>query len=118
MPFTAQKKIFEKLAEYADKHHLNEKEHEQYENSLWIARDNLACMEASLREAKQEAKREVQQEAKRKVRESFDRGMEKGSFNEKLDSAKRFLAMGLTPEQVAQGTDLPLAEVLKLAQGD
>ena len=122
MPFTAQKKIFEKLAEYADKHHLNEKEHEQYENSLWIARDNLACMEASLREAKQEA----QQEAKQKVKESFDRGMEKGMekgvktgiAKNKIDSAKRFLALGLTPEQVAQGTDLPLAEVLKLAQGD
>lgn len=37
---------------------------------------------------------------------------------EKINTAKRLLDMGLTPEQVAQGTELPLAEVLKLAQGD
>ena len=37
---------------------------------------------------------------------------------EKRKSAKRYLAMGLTPEQVAQGSDLPLSEVLKLVQGN
>ena len=37
---------------------------------------------------------------------------------EKRQTAKRFLAMGLTPEQVAQGTELPLDEVLKLVQGN
>ena len=41
-----------------------------------------------------------------------------GSFYEKLATVKRLLAMGLTPEQVAQGTALPLEEVLKLAQGN
>lgn len=45
-------------------------------------------------------------------------GMEKGMEKNKIDSAKRFLTMGLTPEQVAQGTELPLAEVIKLAKGD
>lgn len=33
---------------------------------------------------------------------------------EKLENAKRFLAMGLSPEQVAQGMGLSLAEVLSL----
>ena len=47
MPWTAQKKIFEKLEEYADSHRLSKKEWEAYENSLWIARDNLACMAAA-----------------------------------------------------------------------
>ena len=37
---------------------------------------------------------------------------------ERRQTAKRFLAMGLTPEQVAQGTELPLDEVLKLAQSN
>ena len=37
---------------------------------------------------------------------------------EKAETAKRLLAMGLAPEQVAQGTELPLEEVHKLAQGD
>lgn len=37
---------------------------------------------------------------------------------EKRQTAKRFLAMELTPEQVAQGTELPLEEVIKLAQSN
>ena len=54
MPWTAQKKIFEKLEEYADSHRLSKKEWEAYENSLWIARDNLACMAAAESEARAE----------------------------------------------------------------
>ena len=111
MPFTAQKKIFEKLAEYADKHHLNAKEHEQYENSLWIARDNLACMEAAEQEAKERG-------FSQGLAEGMEKGMEKGIAKNKIATAKRLLAMGLTPEQVAQGSELPLDEVLKLSQGD
>ena len=42
MPFTAQKEIFKQLEEYADSHRLTKKEWEAYENSLWIARDNMA----------------------------------------------------------------------------
>lgn len=37
---------------------------------------------------------------------------------EKAESAKRFLAMGLSPEQVAKGTELALEEVLKLAESN
>lgn len=45
-------------------------------------------------------------------------GIIEGKTNEKIDTAKRLLAMGLTPEQVAKGTELPLDEVLKLAQSN
>lgn len=44
MPFTAQKEFFKQLEEYADSHRLKRKEREAYENSLWIARDNMARM--------------------------------------------------------------------------
>lgn len=37
---------------------------------------------------------------------------------ERIKNAKSFLAMGLSPEQVAQGTGLPLEEVKKLQQAD
>ena len=42
-------------------------------------------------------------------------GISIGIQLEKISSAKKFLAMGLSIEQVAQGTGLPLAEVQKLA---
>ncbi len=60
MPFTAQKEIFNRLAEYADTHHLNKKEYEAYQNSLWIAHDNAAVLEGAKIEANEEtAKRSL-----------------------------------------------------------
>lgn len=41
-------------------------------------------------------------------------GKTAGRNEEKVENAKRFLAMGLSPEQVAAGTQLPLDEVKKL----
>ena len=45
-----------------------------------------------------------------------EEGREEGAYETKLETAKSFLAMGLSPEQVAQGTNLPLETVLELAQ--
>ena len=46
----------------------------------------------------------------------LEQGREEGAYETKLETAKSFLAMGLSPEQVAQGTNLPLETVLELAQ--
>ena len=43
-------------------------------------------------------------------------GREEGAYQKALETAKCFLSMGLTPEQVAQGTGLPLEIVQQLAQ--
>ena len=43
-------------------------------------------------------------------------GRAEGRVEEKIENAKRFLAMGLSCEQVAQGTNLPLEEIQKLAE--
>ena len=45
-----------------------------------------------------------------------EQGREQGAYEKALETAKKFLAMGLSPEQVAQGTNLPLKTVLELAQ--
>ena len=42
-------------------------------------------------------------------------GREEGAHQTKLETARNLLAMGLTPEQVAQGTNLPLEIVQQLA---
>ena len=89
MPFTAQKEIFKRLEEYANTHHLSQKENEAYINSLWIAYDNAAVMEGARIEGREEGRKEANEE-----------------------TAKRSLALGLSPDQVAQITNLPIERVL------
>ncbi|MBO5731153.1 MAG: Rpn family recombination-promoting nuclease/putative transposase [Treponema sp.] len=48
--------------------------------------------------------------------DGFEEGREEGAYQTKLEMARKFLSMGLTPEQVVQGTSLPLEQVQKMAQ--
>ena len=50
------------------------------------------------------------------LEQGLEQGREQGAYERALETAKKFLAMGLSPEQVAQGTNLPLETVLELAQ--
>ena len=95
MPFTAQKKIFKRLAELADSRSLSKEEQEKYDESRKAADDYYSGLAGS-----------------------YMAGEKKGIAKNKIATAKRYLAMGLTPEQVAQGSDMPLEEVLKLAQSN
>ena len=56
--------------------------------------------------------------AYRDIKKSIDtakeEGREEGVAKEKLATAKRFLGMGLTQEQVAKGTGLSIKEIEKL----
>ena len=49
-----------------------------------------------------------------KLDETFEEGTIVGERNTRLETARAFLAMGLSPQQVAQGTGLPLDEVRTL----
>ena len=116
MPFTAQKEIFKQLEDYADSHRLTKKEWEAYENSLWVVRDNMACMAAAEREAREkghaEGRAEGRAEGMKQGRaEGHAEGRAEGRAEEKKAIAKQFLAMGLTVEQVAQGSGLSIEEV-------
>ena len=44
----------------------------------------------------------------------LERGLERGAYQTKLETARNLLAMGLEPEQVAQGTGLSLEVILQL----
>ena len=48
------------------------------------------------------------------IKKGEARGITKGETRKAIQIAKNFLAMKLTPEQVAAGTKLPLEEVLAL----
>ena len=50
----------------------------------------------------------------RGMAQGFDKGVAQGSRDTKIATARSFLAMGLSAQQVAQGTGLPLEEVQQL----
>ena len=107
MPWTAQKKIFEKLEEYADSHRLSKKEWEAYENSLWIARDNLACMAAAESEARAEGMAKGRAEGRAE-------GRTEGSNEANINAAQRMLADGMSKELVMKYTGLSPEQISKI----
>ena len=46
--------------------------------------------------------------------EGISIGLERGAYQNKLETARSFLSMGLSPEQVAQGTGLSLEVIQQL----
>ena len=50
----------------------------------------------------------LQQGIEQGIEQGFEQGIEQGAYQNKLETAKTFLSMGLSSEQVAQGTNLPL----------
>ena len=49
------------------------------------------------------------------IEQGIEQGLERGAHQKALETAKNLLSMGLSPEQVAQGTNLPL-EILQQIQ--
>ena len=50
------------------------------------------------------------------VAKGISRGIEQGSHQKAIDTARNFLSMGLSIEQIAQGTGLAKSEVEQLAK--
>ena len=44
----------------------------------------------------------------------IEQGLARGAYQKALETARNLLSMGLSPEQVAQGTSLPLETVMEL----
>ena len=103
MPFTAQKEIFKQLEEYADRHRLNRKEWEAYENSLWIARDNMACMAAAEREAREKG-----------MAEGMAQGRADGELDKSKEIARNLVALGMPASQIMAVTGLTREQMEKL----
>ena len=51
-----------------------------------------------------------------KQEEAYAIGLERGAYQNKLETAKMFLSYGDSPEKVARCTNLPLKTVLELVQ--
>ena len=49
------------------------------------------------------------------LEQGLEQGLERGAYQTKLETAKSFLAEGLTPQVVARCTGLPLERVMELS---
>lgn len=88
-------KIFKRLADIAESRCLSKEEMEKYEESQRVVDNYNLGMYSAWYQGNEE-------------------GIEKGKIDTQIATAKNFLAMKLTPEQVAAGTGLSLEEVLAL----
>ena len=86
MPFMAKNAVFRKLAEIADVNTLTQEEHEKYDSSIKVLRDNIVVYQAAIREGIEKGKTEGRAEGQ-------EEGMQK--------AAKMMLASGMSLEQVA-----------------
>ena len=123
MPFTAQKKIFKRLAELADSRCLSQEEQEKYDESLKTADDYYGVLMSyymngidegvAKGEAKGLAKGLANGRAKGRA-EGRAEGLAEGENKANIATAKRLLAMGLSADQVSAATQLPLEHIEKL----
>ena len=87
------KKMFTKLFEEAEIAKFTPTELKEYEDSLKAYRD-----------------------VKNSIDTALEKGREEGMEKEKLATAHRLLSMGLSDEQVATATELPLEEIQELKE--
>ena len=87
------KKVFTKLFEEAEIAKFTPTELKEYEDSLKAYRD-----------------------VKNSIDTALEKGREEGMEKEKLATARRLLSMGLSDEQVATATELPLEEIQKMKE--
>ena len=99
LPFTAQKKIFDHLAKLPDVRCLSSEEQEKYDESIKAVDDYYSGLYGSYIDGEEKG---------------IAKGKAEGMAKEKIDTAYRLLAMGLSEAQVSTATELPLEEILKM----
>lgn len=103
MPFTAQKKIFKRLAELADSRCLSQEEQEKYDESLKAADDYYGVLMSYYMNGIDEG------EAK-----GFAKGEARGSYHKSLDIAKKMLLKGMDDDSIMELTGLTHEQLLQL----
>ncbi len=97
MPFAGQKKIFERLAEVANKRNLSKKEKEMYDASFDKADDYYSVIECYYDDGK-----EV--------------GIKEGAKKEKIEMAKKMLEDGMPVKTIAKYSGLPQEQIILLCK--
>ena len=116
-------KVFDRLFEEAEIAKFTPQEVREYEASKKAYRDIKNSIDTAKQEGKQEGLAEGMELGMAKgmekgraqgMEEGMAKGMEKGTIDEKIATAKRLLGMGVSDDQVAVITLLPLKHIEKL----
>ena len=110
-------KVFDRLFEEAEIAKFTPQEMREYETSKMAYRDIKNSVDTAKREGIAEGMEKGMELGMAKgkqegLAEGMEKGMEKGMNQKALEIAKNMLAMGLSAEQVAKATQLPL-EIIK-----
>ena len=109
-------KVFDRLFEEAEIAKFTPQEMREYETSKMAYRDIKNSVDTAKREGIAEGKEIGMKEGMAKGKqEGLAEGMEKGMNQKALEIAKNMLAMGLSAEQVAKATQLPLDIIKNLS---
>ena len=103
MPFMAKNAVFRKLAEISDITALSKEEHEKYDESIKILRDNYATFKFAIKEGHDKGRAEGRIE-----------GRAEGQAKEKKQIAQNMLKEGLAVSLICKMTGLDEQEILKL----
>ena len=102
-------KVFDRLFEEAEIAKFSPQEMREYEASKKAYRD----IKNSIDTAKQEGLAEgIEIGMEKGMKQGMEKGKEEGKHEANTETAQRLLAMGLSAEQVAKATQLPL-EIIK-----
>ena len=115
MPFAGQKKIFERLAEVANKRNLSKKEKEQYDASFDRAGDYYSVIECYYDDGKKDGIKEgFEKGIEKGIEKGFEKGITKGASQKGIDIAKNLMAMGMSDAQIIRATGLSADQIAKL----
>ena len=103
LPLAEQKKMLDHLAKLPDVRFLSSEEQEKYDESIKAVDDYYSGLYGSYVEGEEKG-----------IAKGIAKGMAKGMAKEKIDTAYRLLAMGLSEAQVSTATELPLEEIQKM----
>ena len=106
-------KVFDRLFEEAEIAKFTPQEVREYEASKKAYRDIKNSIDTAKNQGKEEGLAEGIEIGKKEVRKE---GRKEGRIEANTETAQRLLAMGLSAEQVAEGTQLPLDIIEKLSR--
>ena len=106
-PKRLQEKVFAQLFEQAAIAKLDDKEYNDYEDSLKTYRDMNNCLDTAFDEGKIEGKQEG-------IKEGIQKGRKEGIKQGKIETAKKLFELNLPLKDIAKATGLSLNELNKL----
>ena len=116
IPFQQQQPVFEKVGNIAELVRMTPEELKQYHISIDTYRTNLAVMQNERAEGREEGRAEGREEGRAEGREEgLAQGLEKLKAAT-LNIAKQLIATGMSAEQIAAITSLPLETVVELSR--